>query len=440
MGASSDHAYTHLRGLMRVGISSPVGSGSRIGKWREQAQTWLRAPGVPPWNVFLTPTFPEDPVVEWCGPNGEAGRGPLSALPDAARRAAIRVWTPAVETLLTVAQWPGRGRGRLTQALPYLLEEQLLADPESLVFSHRETDAGIFVAVTAKERLAAWREAVDEARLSATFCPVTLALPWRPRSWSCHYSDGQWAVRTGPYSGFGAASPLTRVPAALRQALEETGKTEAAPEAIVLFGGDEALRALIATDLGIPVIADPRPIAAGETPPFRLGETGGAVGASGVAALRALRPALIALFLVFVLGFARTVFDWVEFSHEETRVHAQMVSLFSANFPNVPVLDPARQMRQGVARLAARAGGATQGFLAVLTSASPALAGLAHGDLTRLQYRHGEVRCAVRLANFDALTALKQNLVRAGLVVRVTHVISHQGGVQALVTITRRAP
>ena len=440
MGASSDRAYTHLKGLRRAGIGGPAGSGLWLAKWRAQAHRWLRAPGAPPWDIFLMPAFPEDPTVEWRGPDGETGRGPLGEIPQAARRATIRVWTPAVETWLTVAHWPRRGRGRLAQALPYLLEEQLLADPESLVFSHRETGAGIFVAVTAKERLAAWRAAIDEARLSATFCPVTLALPHRAGHWSCHFSDGQWAVRTGPFSGFGAACPLTRVPAALCQALDEAVSAGAAPEAIVLFGGDEALRALIATELDIPVIADPRPIAAGEAPPFRLGETGGAVGASGLAALRALRPALIALLLVFVLGFARTLFDGVELAHDETRIRAQMTSLFSASFPAIPVLDPARQMRQQVARLAARTGGGVQGFLAVLTLASPALASLGPYHLTRLAYRQGQVRCAVRLADFDALTALKSHLVRAGLTVRVTHVMSRKGGVEAQVVITRRSP
>ncbi len=425
---------------MRVGIGGHSVSSQDLAKWKERIQAWLRAPGAQPWNVFLPPDFPEDQIVEWRSPEGEAGRGALSELPEAARRAPIRVWTPAIETLLTVAQWPGRGRGRLAQALPYLLEEQLLADPETLAFSHRETDAGIFVAVTAKERLSMWRAAMDKERLGVTFCPVTLALPWRPGTWSCRYADGQWAVRTGPYSGFGAAGLLTQVPAAFRQALAEAAKGEAVPGSITLFGGDETLRALVARELDIPVIADARPIGDGEAPGFRLGETGGAVSASGLAALRALRPALIAIALVLALGFARTLFDWVRLSHEEARVNAEMTSVFTANFPNAPVLDPARQMRQGVAKLAARAGGASQGFLAVLTDASPALASLANGALTRLEYRHGEVRCAVRLANFDALTALKHHLMRAGLAVQVTHVMSHQGGVQALVTMTRRSP
>ncbi len=442
MGTPSGHGQTHIRGLMRVGIRGHSVSSQDLAKWKDYVQVWLRAPGAAPWSLFLPPDFPETRVVTWRGPEGETGCGPLSELPEAARRASIRVWTPAIETLLTVAQWPGRGRGRgrLAQALPYLLEEQLLADPDTLAFSYRETDAGIFVAVTAKERLSAWRAVMEAERLGVSFCPVTLALPWRPRTWSCRFADGQWAIRTGPYSGFGATGLLAQVPAALRQALTEAVKGGAAPDSITLFGGDEALRLLIARDLGLPVIADARPIGDGETPGFRLSETGGAVSATGRAALRALRPALIALALVLALGFARTVFDWVRLSHEEARVNAEMTSIFTASFPNAPVLDPARQMRQGVAKLAARAGGAGQGFLAVLTDASPVLAGLAHGALTRLAYRHGAVRCAVRLANFDALTALKHHLMRNGLSVRVTHVLSHQGGVQALVTMSRRSP
>ncbi len=440
MGSSSYQARAHLRGLMRVGIGKRPNGGGEMAKWRDRAQGWLRAPGAAPWDLFVAPDFPEDPIVDWRGPDGQWGRGALRDLPEAARRSPLRVWTPAVETLLTVAQWPGRGRGKLAQALPYLLEEQLLADPEALAFSYRDTPAGIFVAVTAKDRLAAWRAALDAERLTATLCPVTLALPWRPGTWSCRFADGQWAVRTGTFSGFGAAGQLTRIPAVFRQALEEARKGAAgAVEGLTLFGGDEALRRLLEAELGVPVVPDQRPLAAGETPAFRLGETGGTVGATGRAALRALRPAFAAIALLIVLGFAHTLFQWVRLGHAEARMQARMTALFTESFPNAPVLDPAAQMRRGVAKLAAATGGAGEGFLAITTVASPALAALAQGALTRLSYRHGVLRCAVRVADFGALTTLKRNLMRAGLAVRVSHVMSHQGGVQALVSVTRRS-
>lgn len=425
---------------MRTTARSRPDLAREVDRWKDRMQEWLRAPGALPWHVFLGPDFPDVETVEWRGPAGETGRGPLRDLPTEARHSAIRVWTPAIETLLTVAQWPGRGRGRLAQALPYLLEDQLLMEPEALAFSHRETEAGIFVAVTAKERLAAWRAAIEAERLSASFCPVTLALPWRPQTWSCRFAEGQWAVRTGPFSGFGAAGTSERVPAAFAQALEEARAQGSEPVSLVVFGGDEALRQRLASDLKVDVVGDERPIGEGETPAFRLGETGGAVGATGLTALRALRPTFIVVALALVLGLTYTLFQWVNLSHQESQVHAQMTTLFTTSFPNAPVLDPATQMRQGVEKLAGRVGGGSEGFLSILTIASPALASLAPGALARIDYHHGQVRCAVRVADFDALTTLKDSLMRAGLRVAVTHVISHHGSVEADVVITRRTP
>lgn len=425
-------------GSRRVGAQVSSDLRREAERLQDRLREWFHAPTALPWDVFLPPEFPEPEIVDWRGPAGEIGRGLVSDLPAAARHAPLRVWTPAVETLLVVAQWPGRGRGRLAEALPYLLEDQLLMDPELLAFSHQETDQGIFVAVTAKERLSAWRVAFDRDRLSASFCPVTLALPWRPGTWSCRFADGQWAVRTGPYSGFGATGSLKHPPTALQKALEEAQNQDTRPELVTLFGGDEALRQMLADGLDVPVVADRRPIGDGERPAFRLGETGGTVGAAGAAAMRALRPTLVVLGLWFLLGFAHTAFEWVRLSHQESHVQAEMVSVFTASFPNAPVLDPARQMRQGVSKLSARIGGGGDSFLSIMTLASPTLAALAPGALTRLQFREGRVRCAVKLGNFDALTALKGKLKKEGLLVTVSHVMSHHGGVQAQVTMARR--
>ncbi len=437
MGTPS-HKADPFVGLMRVGAPSPSDLRREVERLHGRVREWLRAPGASPWHVFLPPDFPEREIVDWRGPEGETGHGLLSDLPAAARHGALRVWTPAVETLLIVAQWPGRGRGRLAEALPYLLEDQLLMDPELLAFSHKETDKGIFVAVTAKERLTAWRGACDQERLSASFCPVTLALPWRPGTWSCRFADGQWAVRTGPYSGFGAAGSLKHPPTALQKALEEAEKQNTKPELLTLFNGDEALRQMLAEGLEVPVVADQESIGDGEAQVFRLGETGGTVGAAGATALRALRPTLMVLGIWFLLGFAHTTFEWVRLSHQESQVQGEIVSVFTASFPNAPVLDPVTQMRQGVNKLSAQVGGGGDSFLSIMTLASPTFANLPPGALTRLQFRQGRVRCAVKLHDFDALTALKANLTKEGLSVTASHMMSHHGGVQAEVTMARR--
>jgi len=440
MAAQPLQTETLLRAIMRVGARQGPALRRRAGEWRDRLKAWLRAPGTLPWHLFLPPDFPETQSVEWRSPEGEAGRGLLSELPADARRSSLRAWTPAIETLLTVAQWPGRGRGKLAQALPYLLEDQLLMEPEVLAFSYRETDLGIFVAVTAKERLAAWRAAMDKERLSVSFCPVTLALPWHPKTWSCRFAEGQWAVRTGIYSGFGAAGQPAYPPAAFLQALDEARAQGAAPDSIILFGGDDGVRQMLSDTLACEVTRDRRAIGEGEAPPFRLGDTGGAVSATGVAAFRALRPTLIVIAAALVLGFTYTLFRWVSLARQESRVEAHMTALFTKTFPNAPVLDPAAQMRRGVARLAGHGGGGRESFLSILTLASPALASLPHGALTRIDYHDGTLRCAVRVGDFNALTALNGRLAQAGLRVHVTHVISHHGGVQADVVMTRVSP
>ncbi|WP_298136434.1 type II secretion system protein GspL [Acidiferrobacter sp.] len=396
--------------------------------------------GAHAWHVFLARTFPEDPCVEWRTPQGEIGQGPLSLLPEAARRGPIHVWSPSPETLLSVAPWPGRSRRRLAQALPYLLEEQLLADPAALEFSYRDTGAGVFVAVTAKERLAAWGAALGAARLRARVCPVTFALAWHARSWSCCVRAGQWVLRTGPLSGFGAAGSPTQIPAAVCQAFEGAVKAGRAPEVIVVFEGDEALRARITAAFGIPVTADPRPLALGQVPPFDLCEAGGAALAGGRAALDALRPAVIALSLMFVLGFGGTLIDWMRLARAQASLRAQMTKVFRGSFPHVPVLDPARQMRAGWARLAAGSGAVGPGLLTLLASAGPVLAGLKESTLMRLTYRHGQVHCLMRMARLSTLRALRRDIGRRGLSMRVVRVTSRRAGIQVQITITGSGP
>ncbi|HUW98592.1 MAG TPA: type II secretion system protein GspL [Acidiferrobacter sp.] len=439
MAASSHKTNRFVSPFMGASARALLGRRGRLRgrdtRWRAGRQT--RAQRL--WHVFLPPDFPQVAVVDWRSPAGERGRGLLCELPAAVRTGPARVWTPAIETLLTVAPWSGRRRGRLRRALPYLLEDQLLMEPESLVFVHHETATGIFVAVTAKDRLAAWRAALDQAGVRASLCPVTLALPRRDHAWSCRFADGQWAVRTGPYSGFGTAGHERHPPAAFEQALAAAREQGVVPEAIILFDGDENLRAMLATQLSLVVIADGRHAGDGETPVFRLGETGNLVGAAGRATLPALRPALIAIALWFVLGFAHTVFEWVRLAHRESRMRVEMASLFTTSFPDTPVLDPAAQMRRGAARVAAQAGGGDGGFLSIMTQASSALSGLAQGSLARLYYHSSRVRCAIRVADLAALARLKAGLGRAGLLVSVAHVVRRPGGVRAQVVIMRRS-
>ncbi|MHB1567274.1 MAG: type II secretion system protein GspL [Acidiferrobacter sp.] len=405
--------------------------------WKVQARAWLTAPRVAPWNLGLSADFPDTPMVTWYGPAGERGAGALADLPAAARAAPLRVWTPPIETLLMTAPWPGGRRARLAQALPYLLEEQLLMEPELLDFSYHETTQGIAVAITSRARLSAWRAAFAERGLAARFCPLSLALPWAPGTWSCRYSDGQWAVRTGLYSGFGAVGRVESPPPALIQALADAEAAKTRPVALTLIEGDEALRAMLAQALAVTVTADRRLVGDLDDLPFALGESQGALAAAGRSALRSVRPALLALGLWLVLGLAHTTYQWVTLNHALTHLQAEQAQVFSASFPMVPILDAPTQMRVGVAKLAAATGQGGAGFLGLVTAASTALAALPAGSLTGLQYHHGSLAAVVRVDDFPALTALDTALAAGGLTVKVGQVVSRKDGVRAHILLRR---
>ncbi|MDA8390469.1 MAG: type II secretion system protein GspL [Gammaproteobacteria bacterium] len=388
------------------------------------------------WNLILIDAEAAPLTVAWQGPSGEAGRGVLADLPSAARHATLRVWTPAVETLLTRVTWPGRSRAKLAQALPFLLEEQLLMEPEHLNFTHQQTPGGIMVAVTARERLDAWRAAFSASGLAASFCPLTLGLPFTEGQWSCCFENGQWAVRTGPYSGFGAMGRPLAPPAPLTQALAEAAASGNGPAALRLCGGNETLRALLEDRLGLPVVTEARPIGAVDGTPLRLGETKGAMTVSGLTAVRSLRPTLWVAALSLAMGLAGMTYQWIRLGSEHARLEQAQARLFTRSFPRVPVLDPAGQMASETRALAARAGGAG-GFLGLLGRAAPALKGLGAQGLTGLRYGGGALDVQVEVAQFAALTALKEALAARGLVVDVHHVMSRQKGVRAELSLRR---
>lgn len=399
------------------------------------AWAWLMAPAAAPWTVILSADFPDTPAIAWRGPAGEWGHGTLADLPPAARLVPLRVATPPIETVLMTSPWPAARRAQLAQALPYLLEDQLLTAPQFLSFSYHENAAGVDVAITSAPRVVAWQAAFTAHGLAARFCPLSLVLPWLPNHWSCHYRDGQWAVRTGFYSGLGAVGRADRPPAALVHALAEAQAARCAPSALQLVDGDDAQRAMLAQALAIPVIAAEGWAAPAAMLPFALGEGSGVWLPAATAALRALRPACVAGGLWLVLNGAYSGYEGVALTQALAHLQDEQARIFATHFPGVPILDAATQMRAGVKRLTAAGGGT--GFLGLITTASAALAALPPSSLTGLQYRHGSLIVVLRLPNFRVLAALNAAWVARGLVVTIGRVVSRADGVRARIRLRR---
>src|SRR5690606_11540601 len=102
------------------------------------------------------------------GPHAAAsmpGAPPASALAAADE---VVVLVPAGDVLLTETTLGARTRAQLLKALPYAVEDQVLAPVEELHFAAQRGEGDrVGVAVVAKERLRGWLRRLDEAGIRA---------------------------------------------------------------------------------------------------------------------------------------------------------------------------------------------------------------------------------------------------------------------------------
>jgi len=111
---------------------------------------------------------------------------------------------PAQSVLLTYAKLPKLNRHRMLQALPFALEDQLLAELNDLHFAigPYQTD-GLPVAIVTKEKMAAWLAMLNELGIKpSAMTPESLAIPYTPNQWNIIVHDDIAIIRTELFSGF----------------------------------------------------------------------------------------------------------------------------------------------------------------------------------------------------------------------------------------------
>lgn len=110
------------------------------------------------------------------GVQAQAGAPPAAVLA-AAREVVVLV--PGSEVLLTRASLTARNRAQLLKAVPYAVEDLLLAPVESLHFAATAAhDGHVGVAVVARDTLARWLDGLGAAGIEAdVLVPDTLAVP-----------------------------------------------------------------------------------------------------------------------------------------------------------------------------------------------------------------------------------------------------------------------
>lgn len=347
---------------------------------------------------------------------------------------------PTEDVLLTEATLSARNRAQRMQALPYAVEEQLLAPVDELHFAATSAAEGpLGVAVVARSTLRGWldRLAADGIRPDV-LVPESLALPAQADR-ATLMIDGMRAVaRLAPWRAF--ACGLAELPdwlalAGPRHPLDvhdfRAAPRLALPEHPASYR-ERQRDPLAALARGLAQV--PLNLLDGEfAPARRRGD-----------ARRTWRIAAMLAGACVLLAFGGLVADVVRLSHEAARLDALAADAVHAAFPDVDEgllarLGPEAVMRH---RLEGQrgTGAAGSGLLRVLGEVAPILGATTRVQARGLEYRNGTLELALRAPDLAALDLLREQIAgKPGLKAELTAANPGADGVDGRVRIESAA-
>lgn len=359
-------------------------------------------------------------ALSWFAP-GAAQAEPVSAAEVRARLAARRehrviLAVPGADTRLLELPVSREERRHLDTSLPFMLEESLSEDIETLHFARQALETGRYaVAVSAQNAMQRWRAALGDLWDKLPWVPEPLLLPWDRGAWTLVCAADNALLRYGRAAG-------TRLEYPLLEPLLEGLLERETPERVLVYGDDETRdRARL-------------PPALRERCEWRPGGLGAALRrADDSAPLLDLRQgayaprlpyarwwrqtrALAALLLAALLLHALALWmDLHRLQRQDVALRGEIQALYREVNPRGAVVDAERQLRRQVAAL--RGGEVGASFSALLAPLGEAVAAGSGVLLASLNYsqRSGELRLNLLAPDFAAVETLRQRLVEAGL-------------------------
>lgn len=176
----------------------------RLGRTAEQACAWLV------WSEQEQEIIASGELA-----NAEA----LASLSERAGNRPVDVLVPAAAMTLTQVNLPEKGQRQALKALPFMLEESLASDVDSMHFAVGPRDGDrLSVVAVAHEQMQTWLSCLTQAGLKVKrIVPDCLALPLQECQWAAMRMGNELLLRTGV--GSGQSVPLPWLPVAMDQLL-----------------------------------------------------------------------------------------------------------------------------------------------------------------------------------------------------------------------------
>lgn len=292
------------------------------------------------------------------------GHSPLAQMPEAD---SVRLILPASRVTLLQAKLPTRSAALKPALLRYAVEDQVMADPDTLGIAQLSmNDGSINVAVFER----AWLESVLAGckqlglRVRAAFVETLLA-PLRSTSWSVVLDESHGFMRQGPHTGLsfdGAAANAP--PVAIKLACDEARREGSLPGALVVYTRDGAPAPdLAAWQQALELRVEPGgswsplDVSSDDDDSMNLLQFEFAPSSFRTDWLPRLRPAAYLATAILVLQLGASGVDWLMLRQEKMRLAESMNARYQATFPEArAVVDASRQMQAQLIDLRTAAG------------------------------------------------------------------------------------
>ncbi|ARN75599.1 type II secretion system protein GspL [Oceanicoccus sagamiensis] len=352
----------------------------------------------------------------------------------------VVVIVPAESLLLASTTIPSRQLRQIKQALPFMVEELIADDIESVHIAIPDqlssTSQKVDVAVVNHQLLIHWLDQLHSCELSASSMVVdSLSLPYQENSIAVLLDDDRVLVRSGDYAGMVIqAEDFKWVFAGVLQQHEHADDVLLRPNIVLMSSAIEEpeslaeitsyiqtqcseyeLKTVVYEESVTDILANTAAHQA--IAPLNLLQGGYAVKAINNSAVP--NPSLVAsvaalsvlVYLVFTLGSA-----WY-FENKAVELDADAVSLYQKIFPNERrIVSPKKQMQNHLQRVTVSGG---SNFLQLLSETAGQISADNNAALTVEQLRYesgrGDLQFQVQSASLDQLDQLKQSLAQAGL-------------------------
>ncbi|MCH8959240.1 MAG: hypothetical protein IH835_07290 [Proteobacteria bacterium] len=282
------------------------------------------------------------------GQLGQVRTGELHALSVAAMQKHVILLAPGADVLITSTTVPIKGAAKMLKAIPFALEENLIADVETQHFaiSRKDKNGSVGVAVIDKSRLEQLLETLEQAGIEPDeVIAESLGLPWSDgRSTILVRADDTIGLRTGRWAatflvGLKPAEVIEFLPKDLPSDRATVYCDETALASLGDHADHAAIQLLEETDL--PLLASQ--VISGPSINFLQGSF--APKTQLIEKIKPWRLAASLLLAVLLTVFARDILRLQQIKSERQSLDRQMASILTTTCPGqTRIVNPLNQL------------------------------------------------------------------------------------------------